>query len=107
MVARYAGKPELVSKVKDAVRAQQATSDVISLSAAFAQILERVVLGCSVLVRPLPPVQVQPLCLHLATLFEIQQQVSLCMSQTGSVISTWQSMKNNTAMRQCHVSKHL
>lgn len=50
LVARYAGKSELILKLRDAVRAHQNTSDALQFSIALAHILERVVLGSSVMV---------------------------------------------------------
>ena len=50
-MARFAGKPELEAKLKDAVRAQQSSSDASSTAVAAAQILERVVFGASILVK--------------------------------------------------------
>lgn len=53
LVARYAGKFELTIKVRDAVRAHQSSADSINLGIAMAKILERVVLGCTILVSSL------------------------------------------------------
>lgn len=50
LVARYAGKPEIAVKVRDAVRTHQSGQEVVALSVAMARILERVVLGCTILV---------------------------------------------------------
>ena len=52
LVARYAGKIELDLKLRDAVRAQQTNLDATQLSLATAKILERIVLGSSIFVRP-------------------------------------------------------
>lgn len=55
LVARYAGKKELSMKLRDAVRAHQSTNEAFTLSAALAAILERVVLGTSLMVGSLFP----------------------------------------------------
>lgn len=49
IVARYAGKEELLMKVRDGVRAHQSNSNAILLGLAAAKILERVVLGTTLL----------------------------------------------------------
>lgn len=49
LVARYAGKQELLIKVRDGVRVHQSSNSAISLGVAAAKILERVVLGTTLL----------------------------------------------------------
>lgn len=48
LVARYAGHPELLEKVENAVRVHQANDISVSSALAVAKILERVVLGSNV-----------------------------------------------------------
>ena len=55
VIARYGGKPELVAKAYDASRTHQDHGDTRVLSIAFARMLERVLLGQSVAVRPYTP----------------------------------------------------
>lgn len=50
LAARYAGKLELALKVKDAIRAHQSNHEPVNFSVALARVLERVILGCSILV---------------------------------------------------------
>ena len=50
LVARYAGKDEMAVKLRDAVRAHQNNAEALQLSLATAKILERVVLGCTIVV---------------------------------------------------------
>ena len=53
IVARYAGKEELLVKVADGVRAHQSNDSAMKLGVAAAKILERVVLGTTLLVSSL------------------------------------------------------
>lgn len=50
MVARYGGKPELLTKAHDAIRTHQDSTDTRLLGLAFARMLERVLLGQSIAV---------------------------------------------------------
>jgi hypothetical protein len=52
MVARYGGKPEMVRKMKEAILCIQDNDTARDYGVAFALILEQVVLGRTILVRP-------------------------------------------------------
>lgn len=54
IVARYAGKEELLVKVADGVRVHQSSNIAMQLGTAAAKILERVVLGTTLLVSLSP-----------------------------------------------------